>query len=168
MTTKTEKIEAATRKALIVKLSNNYDWSAGNFSMAQLDAIVEATAGVSFDALARSVGQFMAGKVEGHNNARMPSGAELAINARMWDEAIAVVAGRNTGPKLTAYPIGTLPPPPLVPLGPLEVDFGEGKINMRDMAPGEKETLLANKGRSAIGGPENVVPIGRIKRMTDG
>lgn len=160
--------EKPARKALIIKLANSYGWEVGNFTRDQLAAMVEATAEASLDALARSVGQFMAGKVEGHNNARMPSGAELASNARMWDEAIAVVAGRNAGPKLTAYPIGTLPPPPLVPLGPLEVDFGEGKINMRDMAPGEKEKLLANKGRSAIGGPENVVPIGRIKRMTDG
>jgi hypothetical protein len=47
---------------------------------------------------------------------------------------------------LISYRIGEPPPPGTVALGPIEVDFGNGRIDMRSMTPAEKETVLANKG----------------------
>ena len=37
----------------------------------------------------------------------------------------------------------------MVALGPIEVDFGGGRIDMRDMTPAEKDEVMANKGKPA-------------------
>lgn len=135
--------DLAARKALIIKLSNNYDWSASNFTKGQLDAMVEATAGCSLEALQRSVGQFMAGLVEEHNNAKMPSGGQLAANARQWDYALSTVDADR--PRLVSYPMGSLPPKPMVPGGMISIDFGKGPIDMTRLTYAEQQEVMKTK-----------------------
>lgn len=152
--------DLAARKALIIKLANNYGWSASNFTKGELDSIIEATAKCSLDGLGRAVSQFMEGRVDEHNNSRMPTGAELAVKARLWDYA---TTDRKVE-RLVTYPIGELPPAPLVPLGPVEIDFGDGRINLRGLSHAEKEQILAAKGHPTER-ITNDVPKPRLKRL---
>jgi len=101
--------------------------------------------GISADAVTRSCGQFLAGKVEGRNNSFLPSAAELSANARAWDEAIASVTAaaelRKTQ-RLVSYPIGTLPPPPSEPLGPIKLEVGGILRDVSDWSLAEKEEAI--------------------------
>jgi hypothetical protein len=88
-----------------------------------------------------------------------PSVAALADQCRLFRDAIAF-RDRNKAEreKIIVYPIGELPPPPAVPLGPISVDFGHGRIDMRDKTPAEREAIMQAKGL-----PPDAVP--QIKRM---
>lgn len=126
--------------------------SAGRLTDGQISAYLEAVDDCSLDAVQRSCKQFREGRVEGRNNAFMPSPVELAVNARQWDTAIAsLTASRELAKleRLVPYKIGTLPEPPAEPLGPIKVDFGQGMIDMSGMTFAEKEEVLRNKGRPA-------------------
>lgn len=90
---------------------------AANLDMATVEAYVEATDDVSLEALKLSVEQFASGKVE-RNNAYAPSSAELAQNARKWQEGI---NKRSTPPQqYITYPIGTKPPEGYISAGAYE------------------------------------------------
>lgn len=112
--------DLAARKALIIKLANNYDWSSSNFTKGQLDAMLEATADCSLEGLATAIEQFMAGRVSDHNNARMPSGAELAVKARLY-----------------------APAEPRIPLfnGVINSDWGHGAIDLRGLTREQQDRV---------------------------
>lgn len=102
-----------------------YPSSASNITDDNIGAYLEATAEVSIDALARSAKQYLTGRVEGHNNAFMPTAPALASNARQWDEAIATVTASQELAKLgklTPYRIGGKPPEGTEPLGPTKIE----------------------------------------------
>lgn len=67
-----------------------------------------------------------------------PSAVEVAAVARIYDSA----QPTGEGDGLISYPIGALPPPGYVALGPLEGNWGYGRINMRDMSPRQKEIAM--------------------------
>lgn len=114
---------------------------------------------------------FTKGIVEGFNNDFAPTGARLAEEARKWDEAIKAIASmRERRERLVSYPIGQLPPPPLVPLGPMSIDHGAGKIDMSKMTHAEKEKLLRGEWDKPPNGLPSVgkkLPPVKIKRVTD-
>lgn len=103
--------------------------------MGNINAFVEATKGVSLDALTRSVEQFATGKVD-RNNAFPPSSAELAENAREWQRAIDKRSGQD-GAELHN--------------GLIEMDFGQGRIDMRGLTNAEQDQIIANKGCAPSG-----------------
>lgn len=104
----------------------------------------------SEEAIARSVEQYTSGRVEEHRGAYAPSTGDFARNVRMWGQALAVLAGAQIRDRLVVYPMGALPPPPAVPLGPIKVDFGQGTIDLTGLSYAEKEAIIENKGRVSV------------------
>lgn len=134
----------AARKALILKLANNYDWSASNFTEGQQNAMVEATENITLDALRIGVSRFMHGEVVGQNNSRMPSGADLAIYCRMLMPREHDPNDPTSMLNLVSYPMGEKPPKGMVPAGLLSVDFGDrrGRVNMARLSYKEQERVM--------------------------
>ena len=113
-----------------------------------MKAYLVAVSDCSIEAVERACTAFLKGQVIDFNNDFASTGPRLAEEARKWDAAMrthAEAVDARSRERLVGYPIGALPPPPAVPLGPLEVDFGTGVINMRGMSPAEKEAVLRNK-----------------------
>jgi hypothetical protein len=114
---------------------------------ATVNAYLAAVEDFSAEAVKLACRRFVAGDVPGQNKAFRPSAAELVEQVRIFVSAIRIRdAGKEERAQLVSYPIGGEPPPPMKALGPVEVDFGGGRINMRDMTPSQKEEILANKG----------------------
>lgn len=126
---------------------NAFPGSLSTVTAGVIDAYVEATLEGSEEAIVRSIEQYRSGRVEEHRGAFAPAAPDFARNVRAWDKALAVLAEREAPKRdrLVSYPIGELPPPPLEPLGPLEVDMGNGRIDMRGMTHAEKEAILTGK-----------------------
>lgn len=92
---------------------------------------VMALDGYTVEAIARSVDQFVSGRVDTHDGRFAPSVAELARNVRQWDDAIkAVEAARSQKPLAS---------------GLLSVDFGNGRIDMTKLTLAEQEEVLRTK-----------------------
>lgn len=104
---------------------------------------------------------YAGGEVAGHNNSFVPNAVQFIVEVKrhvplgVWDRSD-LTDIRNLRP----YPIGGLPPPGTVPLGPVSVDFGYGKIDMTKLTPKEQEAVFRNK-RLPRG--DSAVP--RLKRM---
>lgn len=98
--------------------------------MATIEIYVSATAEFCLEAIQRSVEQFVTGKVERENRAFAPSTDEFSRNVRRWQEAIDFRDDRG---------------PPLHN-GLLEMDWGQGMINMRGLTEAEQDKIIANKG----------------------
>lgn len=96
-----------------------------------------AVADASADAVKRSCGQFLAGRVDGHNNSFLPTAAELSANARAWDRAIAQVTADQELAKLNK-PIET---------GILTMDFGHGSVDMRGLTTDEQDVIIRSNGK---------------------
>jgi hypothetical protein len=110
-----------------------------------LASYMAAVETVSADAVGRSCQQFLAGKVEGRNNAFMPSAAELAANARAWDEAIATVTANQELRKLNPVKIvkiGAPIEPPLESAGLIKIDIGGVMTDVSTWTLAEKEEAL--------------------------
>lgn len=92
---------------------------------------------------------FLKGNVIDFNNDFAPTGPRLAEEARKWDEAKAAMDRLVSAdrPKLVTYPMGSLPPPPMVPAGLMSIDFGDGTIDMSKLSHAEQEEVLRLKGR---------------------
>jgi hypothetical protein len=92
--------------------------------------------------------------VPGQNKSFRPKAPELVEQVRLFANAIRFREGaKDERAQIVSYPIGSAPPPPMVALGPISVDFGAGKIDMRDMRPSEKEAVHANRGMVQVEGP---------------
>lgn len=92
---------------------------------------ITALEGYTVEAIARSVEQFISGRVEKHDGRFAPSTAELVRNVRQWDEAIKVVEeARNPRPLAS---------------GLLSVDFGAGRIDMTKLSLAEQDEVLRTK-----------------------
>ena len=125
---------------------NAFPASLSNITAGVIDAYVEATFDCDEDAITRSIEQYRSGRVEEHNGPVVPDAAAFARNVRMWVRALEFMAGEGKQERLISYPQGELPPPPAEPLGPLQVDFGEGVIDLRGKSHTEKEAILSAKG----------------------
>lgn len=136
---------AKQKKAQIITLMHGYPSSQSQISQGTIDAYAAAVSGCSIEAVTRSCQQFLSGNVESHNNAFMPTAAELAANARQWDNAIATVTANReiaAAARVTVYPIGTTPPPPSVPLGPIKVEVGGIMRDVSHLTYADKEEVL--------------------------
>ena len=162
-------LSSKAKKAAILSMMHGFPSSQGQITEATLGAYLSAVESASPDAVTRSCGQFLAGKVADHNNSFMPTAAELSANARAWDEAIAkVTADREMAKlgKLVSYPIGTLPAPPLEPLGPTKLEIGGVMTDISHLSHDEKEEVLKT-GKLPPSEPNRInAPTPRLQRMT--
>lgn len=110
--------------------------------------------GCCLEAIDRSVSQFIRGDVATHDGRFAPSAAELARNARQWDEAIRL---RDA-------------PRPQLASGILSIDFGKGRIDMTKLSLEEQnEVLRTGKPPQATLGPvtAKLQRMGELKRGFD-
>jgi hypothetical protein len=152
----------------IVKLMRGFPSSQSQITEGNVDAYLDAVMDCSLDAVTRSVTQFLSGKVDGRNNGFLPTAPELSANARQWDYALSMVSADRHVEKLVSYPMGALPPPPLVPLGPIKIDFGEGMIDMTGMNAAEKAVIMESKGQKRLGQGDDdprPIPLPALRRM---
>lgn len=156
------------KKAAILSLMHGFPSSQGQITEHTLGAYMLAVADASADAVKRSCGQFLAGKVDGHNNSFLPTAAELSANARAWDSAIARVTADQELAKIgrtVSYPIGTLPPPPLEPLGPIKIEINGVPTNVEHLTYAEKmEAIRTGQLPDALPAPERI-PVPRLRNM---
>lgn len=130
-----------------------------------IEACCRAAEPYSVEAVARACQRFADGDVPGHNSAFLFHAAQLAEQCRFFDDMLSRQA--DAGEQLVSYPIGALPPPGTVPLGPLDADFGHGRINMRKLSPADKEFVMTN-GRlppQRIGTDRPQLALPSLKRM---
>lgn len=95
-----------------------------------------------------------------------PSAPRLAIEARKWEEANALVeASRNrrAAERITSYPIGTLPPPPLERLGPTKIEVNGVPTDVMHLTLAEKEEVLRT-GKMPNAAP-SIGAVPKLRRM---
>lgn len=131
-------------ESLVIEALSGYG-SASDLSEPNINSYVSCLAEFNVEAVAHAVRQFRMGQVEGHNNAFPPSAPALAKLTAIYNDVLLRISVAKESKRLVAYPMGAEPPAGTVPLGPLEVDFGQGKIDMRNMAPAEKEFVMKHK-----------------------
>lgn len=161
-------MDAKAKKAAILSMMHGFPSSQGQITEATLGAYLSSVEGTSADAVKRSCSQFLAGKVADHNNSFMPTAAELSANARAWDEAIAkVTADREMAKlgRLVSYPIGTIAPPPLEPLGPIKLEIGGVMTDISHLSHAEKEEVLRTGKLPAPDSPRIEAPSPRLRKM---
>lgn len=159
-------MESAAKETELLNLLAAF--SGSPITDATVDAYIGAVDAYTVEAVALACRRFIAGDVPGQNKAYRPSAAELVEQVRIFANAIRFREGaKEERAKLVSYRMGEEPPPPMVALGPVEVDFGQGPIDMRDMTPAEKEFVLTHKRRpdpdAKIEAHASVLP--RLQRM---
>lgn len=123
------------RRALVTKLWEAFPSSLSQLQRGMIDSYVGEVAEYSVEALTRSVEQFCAGKVEDHSGTWVPSIPQLARNVRSWQRSLDMVSDAK-GQRDWLEKHG----------GILEVDFGAGRINMRNFTALQKEWIVTHKG----------------------
>lgn len=102
------------------------------------------------EAVARSVQQFITGKVPNHNRAFAPSAAELAANVAKWDTVLGQIEARKLAPPLAS--------------GLISVDFGSGPIDMTKFTLEEQDAILrAGRPPQVTLGPTTM----KLQRMSE-
>lgn len=153
-------------ESLVIEALSGYG-SATDLSETNINTYVSRLAEFSVEAVAYAVRQFNMGEVDGHDPAFPPSAAALARMTKIYNDVLLRVSrAKNERDRLVAYRIGDEPPPGTAPLGPLEVDFGQGKIDMRNLSPTDKAYVMTNKRLPPPAGADEakvVVPF--TKRM---
>lgn len=148
--------------------------SSSKVTDANVDAYLAAVDDVGVDAVQRSCKQFVSGKVEGRNNAFVPTAAELSANARAWQEAIAYVITQQELRKterIVVYKAGEQPPPPSKPLGPIKLEIGGFMRDVSDWTHDEKEEAMStgkvpeSVTKRMDGGAANITA--RLRSMRD-
>lgn len=118
-----QKLALSAIKMMIGARANSQSAISADTVKAYLIAVSDS----SLWAIEQATTAFIKGNVLEYDfNYYPPSAPRLAIEARKWDEANQLLlAGRERRAKerLVSYPIGTLPPPPLEPLGPIKLDI---------------------------------------------
>lgn len=132
-----------------MKLFSAFPSSQMNITDDTINAYVDATSAFSLDALRRSVEQFVTGRVERGNRSFVPSGEELAHNARQWQIAIDTISGDDA---------------PLQHNGIIEMDFGQGRIDMRGLTASEQDQIISAKGRAPDGRSLAYLPLAEIRQ----
>jgi hypothetical protein len=130
--------ESLALEALILTLLRGFPSSAASVSRGLIDSYVSILGTYSIKSVRQACDRYAHGQVERADDRFAPSAAELAQMARMFDE----IAKPALVEQLVVYPIGGEPPPGHVPLGPLEIDHGHGRIDMRGMDHRTKEFVL--------------------------
>ena len=158
--------EETAKQAAILKLMRGFPSSQSSISEGTIAAYMEALEKYPVEAIGQAVNRYLSGDVPGQNRAFLPTAAELASQAGLFHRIAGIEARKAAQEQLTSYPMGELPPPGMEALGPLEVDFGKGMIDLRGMTLAEKEIVLSSKGETLPERPGKV-PLVRFQRMTE-
>lgn len=136
-------LDDLTHERLILRLFASFPNLASTATAATRDAYVAAVSAFSVESVKRACERFATGDVEGVDRHYGPSAAELASMARMFQS----IRDRQDAPAehVISVPIGRPLPPGYVPLGPIEVDFGHGRIDMRKLDHKAKEFVLKHQ-----------------------
>ena len=140
MTSETESNLA--KEALILDLFDG--WPNATPTADTLRAYVQDLAGLSVDAVGRSVQQFRSGRVE-RNNSFPPPSPELASNAREWERALILRAQPTE--RVISYKPGEPVPVGYTPHGGT-IDFqnGSGSVNLVGLTREEQDRVFELKG----------------------
>lgn len=159
--------DRTAKMAVIFSMLEGIPSLQGQISAGMVEAMVDAVDDCRVDAVAHACRRFNRGEVDGHNPDYAPSAGKFAVQARLFDTVLRKIdRDKEERPVLISYPIGGEPPPPSVALGPLEIDFGSGPIDMRDMTPAEKEFVMVNKRAPDRPDPQITIDIKpRLKGM---
>lgn len=122
-----------------------------------VDAYLEAVAPYSAEAVAMACKRYLRGEVPGHDIEFLPTAGAVASQARMLESALNAGARRAALPPgppgyrqlpdgSVIVPIGAPMPEGYAANGLLEVDLGEGKIDLRGKTPAEKRAILEQHG----------------------
>ena len=131
---------------------------------ATIDAMVRACLPFSIEAVRQTCERYAAKEVDEHDYRFPPNSPQLVGQVRFMERVLTGVTKRSDG--LVSYRMGEEPPPRAVPLGPIAVDFGHGRIDMSAMTPEEKDFVLTHKRRPDP--PAQVAaPAPMIKRMAE-
>lgn len=157
------------KKAAILMMMNGFPSSQDRVTAETIRAYLLAVDDLGVEAVERSCRQFARGLVENRNNAFMPTAAELASNARLWQDAIGYVDASRAlaqAQRITPYRIGESAPPPATPLGPTRLEVEGLMRDTSDWSHDEKEEAIRTgkmpQARRVGGAIENV------KRLRDG
>jgi hypothetical protein len=153
-------MESDAKEAQVVHLLAGF--SGSPITDTTVDVYLGSIEEYSLEAVTLACRRFVAGDVPGQNKSWRPSVAELVEQVRLFANAIKFRDdAKKDQPALISYPIGAEPPPPAVPLGPIEVCFGGRTIDMRDMNPEGKEFVMEH--RRLPDETEQIVP--RLRKM---
>lgn len=153
--------EALAKEALILSLFRGYLYLIGKVSAASTKSYLDALETVPLGAVKQAVERILSPNGPEQWRTYAPSAPDLAAYAALFDRP----GPTGEGDGLISYRMGELPPPGYVPLGPIDVDFGHGRINMRGLSHAQKEAIMQNKGEPSIAiGNQRVTPKLRAMR----
>ena len=136
-------------------MMSGFPSSQGRVTEDVMASYLEAVEDFPVEAIGHACKRFLTGDVPGHNNGFMPTAAELSEQSKLFADVLAQIErNRQEEPKLIMVPIGEPLPEGAVPLGPISIDFGDGRIDMRGMTPAEKEAVLTSKGLPRVSMPK--------------
>lgn len=157
------------KEAAIIRMMSGFP-SSSKITDANVDAYLAAVADIGLEAVQRSCEQFAKGQVENRDNAFMPSAAELAVNARLWQEAIAHVETQRAlaaERRLVSYPIGEKPKPPMEPLGPTKMEIAGMMVDTSEWSYAEKDEAMKTgkmpKSRQVSSRLDEIRKLGRAR-----
>lgn len=153
------------KKAAILKMMHAFPSSQDRITADTLAAYLDVVADVGADAVERSCVQFATGRVENRNNAFLPTAAELATNARTWQDAIATYEANQAMKRMVVYPVGEMPPAPLKPLGPIRMEIEGIMHNTSDWSYEEKEEAHRTGKMPKSRTPEGIASPTATKRI---
>lgn len=164
-------MDSDAKEAAIIQMMSGFP-SSSKITDAMVDAYLAAVDDIGAEAVQRSCTQFAKGLVENRNNAFMPTAAELAANARLWQDAIATVDANRAlkiAQRMIVYPVGELPPPPLKPLGPITMEIEGVMRDTSDWSHDEKEEAMrtGKLPKSRVDGAIGKTVVGKIQKMSD-
>lgn len=161
--------DTLAREALIITFLRGYPNLASSIGKATISAYLAAVDRYSVTALQGALDRYRANEVAGHDKRFVPNAIELADVVRMFDTAERYQRKRAAGighrDDVISIPIGSDPPPGYVPLGPLQVDFGSGRIDMRGMDHATKEHVLTHKRLPAVDTGKRLAVTPKLQRM---
>ncbi len=131
-------MESDAKEASILQLLDSYP--SFRATDAFIEALLAAVEPYSVDAVKQACARFLAGEVDGHNNAYVVNAAELASQARMLDGVLKRYRRGDDG--LIVYKIGEQPPPGYEPLGPIKIEIGGRNVDVSALSFKDKMTAL--------------------------
>lgn len=133
--------DSHAKRALILTMLEAFP--SGAYTAGTPTAYADTVEDCSGEAVGLACADFAAGRVPERDQRWAPTAAEFAERARLMDRAIARRDGTAPAIEETkVYRIGESPPEGYVPLGPIEADFGHGRLNLRGLTHAQKEEAL--------------------------
>lgn len=112
-------MESDAKRTAVLRMLNGFP-SSTRLTEAQLEAYHGAVAVYSLDAVRETCRLFADGRVAGHDNAFIPTVAQLSAKAREIDDVSSSIITHHELERIVVYKIGEKPPDGMVSLGEYE------------------------------------------------